>query len=142
MQVMYAVFDGIVSELSIPPPDALVLPWIPWGAFDDLLTPAFWKGQVWQHEHFGTYRNLRLGRTLPEEIAACLLGGYGMKAELGLAAFGRLREHGLLTPNLRAHSRASVGRPLFNARPSASISIPSSKGEVSRSLSCPDRPIC
>jgi thermostable 8-oxoguanine DNA glycosylase len=102
MQVMYAVFDGIVSELSIPPPDALVLTRIPWGAFDDLLTPAYWKGQVWQHEHFGTYRNLRLGRTLPEEIAACLLGGYGMKAELGLAAFRRLREYGLLTPKTSA----------------------------------------
>ena len=98
MQVMYAIFDGIVSELSIPAPDALVLPSIPWGAFDDLLTPAYWKGQAWQHEHFGTYRSLRLGQTLTEELAACLLGGYGMKAELGLAAFERLREQGLLTP--------------------------------------------
>jgi thermostable 8-oxoguanine DNA glycosylase len=102
VQVMYAVFDGIVSELRIPPPDAPVLPRIPWGAFDDLLTPAYWKGQAWQHEHFGTYRNLRLGGTLLEEVTACLLGGYGMKAELGLAAFGRLREHGLLTPKTSA----------------------------------------
>lgn len=101
MQVMYAIFDGIVSELSIPAPDALVLPSIPWGAFDDLLTPAYWKGQAWQHEHFGTYRSLRLGQTLTEELAACLLGGYGMKAELGLAAFERLREQGLLTPKTR-----------------------------------------
>jgi thermostable 8-oxoguanine DNA glycosylase len=102
MQVMYAVFDGVVSELRMPPPDAFVLPGISWGAFDDLLTPAFWKGQVWQHEHFGTYRNLRLGRTLSEELAACLLGGYGMKAELGLAAFVRLREQNLLRPRTAA----------------------------------------
>lgn len=102
MQVMYAVFDGAVSTLSLPPPDAFVLPQIQWGAFDDLFTPAYWKGQLWQHEHFGTYRNQRLGRTLPEELAACLLGGYGMRAELGLAAFYRLREQGLLTPTIPA----------------------------------------
>src|SRR5271154_4526908 len=44
----------------------------------------------------GTYSPGGLGKTLSEEIAACLLGGFGMKAELGLAAFARLRDRGLL----------------------------------------------
>lgn len=39
----------------------------------------------------------RLGRDLAEEIAACLLGGFGMNADVGMAAFRRARERGLLS---------------------------------------------
>ncbi|ADO74602.1 Integrase [Stigmatella aurantiaca DW4/3-1] len=104
MQVMYSVMSGAVQKLPLPQPDSYVLPGIPWGAFDELLTPAFWRGQAWQHEKLGSYRDLRLGRTLTEEMAACMLGGFGMKAELGLAAFARLRDQGLLvgTPTAEA----------------------------------------
>jgi thermostable 8-oxoguanine DNA glycosylase len=96
MQTMYANIDGVVRSLDFPEPDEEVLPGIPWGAFDELLTPAYWRGQAWQHQAIGTYACLRLGRTLSEETAACLLGGYGMPAELGLQAYARLREKGLL----------------------------------------------
>jgi thermostable 8-oxoguanine DNA glycosylase len=40
----------------------------------------------------------RLGENVIEEVAACLLGGYGMPAELGLAAFERLKSESLLLP--------------------------------------------
>lgn len=96
MQVMYATIDGTLRRLALPDSDDFVMPGIRWGAFDELLTPAYWRGQAWQHEQLGTYRFLKLGRTLTEEIAACLLGGFGMKAELGLAAFARVRDRGLL----------------------------------------------
>jgi thermostable 8-oxoguanine DNA glycosylase len=96
MQVMYALIAGTTERLELPSPDEYVLPGIRWGAFDELLTPAYWRGQAWQHERLGTYRHLRLGHTLAEELAACLLGGFGMKAELGLAAYARLRDRGLL----------------------------------------------
>jgi thermostable 8-oxoguanine DNA glycosylase len=61
-----------------------------------LFTPAFWRGQVWQHQLLGTYDDNRHGRSLSEELAACLLGGFGMPAWMGLAAFARLRERGLI----------------------------------------------
>jgi thermostable 8-oxoguanine DNA glycosylase len=96
MQVMYALIDGTVERLELPDANEHVLPGVRWGAFDELLTPAYWRGQAWQHELLGTYRQLRLGHTLAEELAACLLGGFGMRAELGLAAFARLRDRGLL----------------------------------------------
>src|SRR5207244_4134576 len=38
----------------------------------------------------------RFGRTLREEVAACLLGGHGIPAEVGVAAFYHLRDCGLL----------------------------------------------
>jgi thermostable 8-oxoguanine DNA glycosylase len=96
MQTMHAIICGVVHSLALPAPQDDVLPGIPWGRFDEILTPAYWRGQVWQHQHLGTYENPRLGRTLSEEVAACLLGGFGMKAELALAAFIRLRDLALL----------------------------------------------
>jgi thermostable 8-oxoguanine DNA glycosylase len=103
MQTMYAVLGGALRRLHLPAPDEHVLPSIPWGRFDHLLTPAYWRGQAWQHEYLGTYSNVRLGLSLAEELSACLLGGFGMRAELGLSAFARLRNRGLLdtTPSVR-----------------------------------------
>ena len=94
---MHAILDGNHHTLSLPEPHELLLPGICWGAFDELLTPAYWRGQLWQHDVLGTYHDLRLGRTLTEELSACLLGGYGMPAELGLAAYARLRDNDLLS---------------------------------------------
>lgn len=96
MQVMHAIIGGAPRHRRLPDAKDFALPGVMWGAFDELLTPAFWLGQAWQHEALGTFSNLRLGRTLAEELAACLLGGFGMPAELGLAAYRRLRDRGLL----------------------------------------------
>ena len=96
MQTVYAVIAGDVCQLDLPDPNEDVLVGVKWGAFDELMTPAYWRTQAWQHQALGTYADLRLGRTLAEEIAACLLGGYGMPAELGLAAYSRLRMLGYL----------------------------------------------
>jgi hypothetical protein len=96
MQTMYAVLDGAVRQLLLPSPDTPLVRDVRWGLFDELLTPAYWKGQAWQHEHLGTYVELQLGRSITEEVTACLLGGYGMPAELGLLAYWRVRERGLL----------------------------------------------
>jgi thermostable 8-oxoguanine DNA glycosylase len=93
---MWATFGGSMRRLALPSPDQHVLPGVRWGRFDELFTPAFWRGQAWQHRELATYRCMRLGTNLVEEAAACLLGGYGMHAELGLAAFRRLRDRGLL----------------------------------------------
>src|ERR1035437_7715890 len=108
MQVMFATLQGKFRHLRLPPPEEDVLPGIPWGRFDELFTPAFWRGQAWQHETLGTYTCLRLGRTLKEETAACLLGGYGMRAELGLAAYRRVRDSGFceVSPSVQSVEEA------------------------------------
>ena len=38
-----------------------------------------------------------IGQTLEEEVAFCLLGGHGIPAEIGIAAFERLRSRGLIS---------------------------------------------
>jgi len=117
MQTMYAVLHGVACHLRLPSPESQLLPGILWGSFDELLTPAYWKGQAWQHERLGTYDDFRLGRSLAEELAACLLGGHGMPAELGLAAYRRLRDRGLLEtiPTIAA-LEAALSEPFLMRR--------------------------
>lgn len=67
-----------------------------WGSADEFGTPAFWKLQTSLKRQLGEFADHRLGETLLEEVAACLLGGYGIPAEVGLVAFERLRNEGLL----------------------------------------------
>jgi len=96
MQTMTTIVDGEVHRISLPSPGEPLARGGRWGRFDDLFTPAFWRGQAWQHQLLGRYEDNRLGRSLSEELAACVLGGFGMPAGVGLAAFARLRERGLI----------------------------------------------
>jgi thermostable 8-oxoguanine DNA glycosylase len=61
-----------------------------WGFVEEIGSPAYWAAQAWMWE-VTEPNHYRLGRTLREEVLACLLGGYGIPAEVGLAAYERLR---------------------------------------------------
>lgn len=114
MQTMYSIINGEMRLLHLPSPQELIFPQIQWGAFDEILTPAYWKGQVWQHSYMGTYSDLRLGSSLAEEVAACLLGGYGMPADLALAAYRRVRDLGILDSTPPATEiEAALDEPLL-----------------------------
>ena len=90
--------DGTVFQrIELPPASAEVLPGIRWGHTADFFSPAFWKYHSQVHRDAECFQRHALGRSLVEEVSACLLGGYGMPAELGLAAFFRLRDEGLLS---------------------------------------------
>lgn len=95
-QLARTIIDGKLETLTLPAPEAELLGGVPWGHFDVLFTPAFWRVQAWQHIPMGNYSHHSFGETLAEEAAACLLGGYGMPAEHGLIAFEHLRRRGLL----------------------------------------------
>lgn len=95
--------DGVTTiRVELPSADAHVLPGRPWGDAGGLFTPAYWAANSLLFATKSAATQHRLGRTLAEEVAACLLGGYGMPAELGLAAFTRLRESGLLRAGVSA----------------------------------------
>ncbi len=105
---MSVLADGDVCTIEMPTPETVLFENVVWGEFDNLFTAAFWFGQTRQAELLGLYQPTRLGRTLREELAACLLGGYGMKAEVGLAAYRRVRDSGFLEtrPNAATIERA------------------------------------
>ena len=52
-------------------------------------TKSYWEVQY--HLDDSYYSNYKLGSNLKEEIVACLLGGYGFRAEIGLLAFHRIK---------------------------------------------------
>lgn len=85
-----------VVQIDLPAADADVLPGIPWGAIEAFPTPAYWAYQVMARRVTGGPARHRLGETLAEEVAACLLGGHGIPASVGLAAFRRLQSLGVL----------------------------------------------
>ncbi len=96
MQTVRVIAGNEIEVLNLPAPADEVLPQVAWGKYDVLFTPAFWAARVWLLQHQKRFSTFRLGSSLHEEAAACVLGGYGISAEIGLAAFDRLRERGLL----------------------------------------------
>lgn len=90
-QHVTALVDGALMTLDLPAAETNVAGMeLPWGDACVPMTPAYWAAQTWmwnldEPDHF------RLGRTLSEELLACMLGGHGIPAEVGLAAYRRLR---------------------------------------------------
>ena len=96
-QVAWRLNGTAYERIELPPPSAEVLPGVRWGHTAEFFSPAFWKYHSQAHRDAEFFQDHALGRTLVEEVSACLLGGYGIPAELGWAAFVRLRDEGLLS---------------------------------------------
>ena len=103
MQTGEIFFNNTIHNVEFPSPEEEVLPSVRWGAIDAFPSPAYWAYHVMAKRARGSFVHHRLGVTLREEICACLLGGHGIPASVGLAAFERLRQEGFFennTPNL------------------------------------------
>lgn len=96
-QEVLGTFGGKTERLILPDPEAEVVPGVVWGAYYALFTPAFWRTLAWLDQEDKSYQSYRIGERLEEEVAACLLGGYGIPAEVGLAAYYRVRDAGCLS---------------------------------------------
>ena len=108
LQTVSATLNTQAIALRLPDPNAAVLPGVVWGKAEHLFSPAFWHVETVQYAARNPEISIQLGRDLREEVAACLLGGYGMPASLGLAAFVRLRDDGLLNPPQCSHRLESA----------------------------------
>lgn len=88
---MTAIHRGDFVEHRLPPARQRVVGHdFEWGPAEEIGSPAYWSAQAWMWE-IDEPDHYRLGRTLRDELLACLLGGYGIPAEVGLAAYDRLR---------------------------------------------------
>lgn len=112
MQTIWITTGSVDEELSIPSSTEEVVEGVSWGTVDQFFTPAFWKCQAELHSRRNEYTSHRLGRDLREELAVCLLGGYGIPAEMGMLAFKRLKSAAMLDGTA---TEAEIGREL--ARP-------------------------
>ena len=91
IQEVVALTPSGISIKRLPAPHKLVGAGpLVWGRVEEICSPAYWAAQSWMWglEEPGHYQ---LGSSLEEEVLACLLGGYGIPAEVGLAAYERLR---------------------------------------------------
>ncbi len=94
ISIIYAVKDDLSN---IPNPDTQLMPGIFWGCHSQLYTPAYWKAQYLLYNVENRFSlDYRLGKDILEEVVACLLGGFGLKAEMGIAAFKRMQERSLI----------------------------------------------
>lgn len=83
---------------------------IDWEEAGRLYTKSYWEVQYYLVKH-ETY-SYKLGSNLLEEIVACLLGGYGLKAEMGLLAFHRMRNLRLIRPKVSlSEIESAICRP-------------------------------
>jgi hypothetical protein len=111
-QTVIALRRGEVESLHLPSAASEVIPGVYWGRFDEFFTPAFWVARAWIDGDASPFVDYALGQSLREEVIACLLGGHGMPAELGIAAFHRLRDRALLD---RISTGAEIERALGSA---------------------------
>ncbi|MDP9649675.1 8-oxoguanine DNA glycosylase [Paraburkholderia caledonica] len=112
-QYAAVLLDPAVVQFELPASSDEALPGIPWGAVDAFPTPAYWTYQVLARRVSGQTIRYRLGDTLAEEVAACLLGGHGIPASVGVAAFHYLKSARLLegTPS-EASISAALAKPI------------------------------
>lgn len=94
MQQGTVLLGSTVVTIEFPDPSEPIMPGVTWGALDAFPTPAYWAYQVMARRIERKQITYRLGRTLKEEVAACLLGGHGIPASMGNAAFNHLKVHG------------------------------------------------
>lgn len=94
MQTGAIFIDQAIFNIELPKADTEVIPGVQWGAMEAFPTPAYWAYQVYARRLRGDRINYKLGATLKEEVGACLLGGHGIPASIGLAAFNHIKKRG------------------------------------------------
>ena len=97
MQIGAIILNKAVLSIEFPPATQDVIPGVQWGAIEEFPSPAYWAYQVYARRVNGTTMNYKLGRSLLEEVGACLLGGHGIPAGVGLAAFEKMRDKGVFS---------------------------------------------
>ncbi|PNS08861.1 8-oxoguanine DNA glycosylase [Solilutibacter silvestris] len=94
MQRAYVMLESMAVCVDLPTPETEVMPGVQWGQVEAFPSPAYWAYQVIARRIEDRSINYRLGRTLREEVGACLLGGHGIPARIGLLAFEHLKAKG------------------------------------------------
>ncbi len=91
-----------METFDLPDADDEVIPGVRWGDTSLLLTPAW----IARHAHIRWRRRgydevfRQKAVSLAEDVVFCLLGGFGIRAEVAEAAYRHLRRDGLFEKNL------------------------------------------
>ena len=99
---------------DIPESNQRVLPGISWGLVNQPFTPAYWKFACMVNNPNQNTDKCRIGSTLEEEVVACILGGHGVKGELGVSAFEHLKRSGIFSAPCSATTLEELLRKPLN----------------------------
>lgn len=91
MQTVFIDTSNSTYQLDLPNKNQEILSGVRWGDVLAFPTLAFWAFKVIERRVKHTKISYKLGNSLLEETGACLLGGHGIPAEIGLAAFSHLK---------------------------------------------------
>ncbi|HJW53989.1 MAG TPA: hypothetical protein VJ577_01825 [Burkholderiaceae bacterium] len=96
-QTLHYWIDDTEICRELPDADDQVLPGVPWGEPWVIFTPAYWLSQLWMSGLSDIpHSPYHACGTLDEELVFCMLGGYGITAELSTAAYDACRVAGLI----------------------------------------------
>lgn len=96
-QVVHYWLEGQEYQRTLPDAAESVLPGVPWGEHWTLFSPAYWLSQYWMCGlEDAVHSPYKARGSLAEEITFCLLGGFGITAELSTAAFEACCNAGLV----------------------------------------------
>jgi N-glycosylase/DNA lyase len=93
-QKAYVEVGKSVIQIDIPNEYEDVMPGVKWGSAIGFPTVAYWFYKVLSNRLENNTVQYKLGRTLIEEVGACLLGGHGIPASTGVAAFEHMKSYG------------------------------------------------
>ncbi len=92
------IVGGCPIQREMPSSDSELLPGVYWGDPWVLFTPAYWLAQAWMTESDPSSDNkYRAKDSVVDELGFCMLGGFGITAELATSAFERCKEAGLFS---------------------------------------------
>lgn len=85
-----------MANCESPSPDSEVLPGVKWGSPEWVPSAAYWAAMsklAGDGDNF-----VCIEATLKEQVGFCLIGGFGITAEMNHAVFDRLLEEGIFLP--------------------------------------------
>lgn len=100
--VVVYMYTMQIRSTQLRDPVAFAIEGVPWGKPFEVPSAAYWGFLTDRKRHDPRYWPSRQRRTLLEQAAFCLLGGYGMPAEAGIAAFKAVAAAGLLKRGVTA----------------------------------------
>ena len=106
MQQVPYLRAGQFEQVLLPDPADEVVPGVAWGSADEVLTPAYWVVRTLSDDN-PLHGFARAHSSFLEEVGFCLLGGFGITAELNHAFFESLKAAGVFEPN-RMFSAAQI----------------------------------
>ena len=98
------IFDIAINRVCLNNPE------FSYDDFGTLYTDAFWKLQyeIYMEEASPDSLTQEKDYGFIDEIVACLLGGYGLKAEVGWAAYKKLKYHNLIRRGVVSEEVAAI----------------------------------